>query len=77
MRRRLAALDGAALERAVGDLLGDRERGALLARRDALLGKYGVPRAEDRKKSGLKAPTCGASHMSGGHTMRISRRILK
>jgi hypothetical protein len=38
MRRRLAALDGAALERAVGDLLGDRERGALLARRDALLG---------------------------------------
>ena len=38
MRRRLAALDGAALERAVGDLLGDRERSAVLARRDALLG---------------------------------------
>jgi hypothetical protein len=38
MRRRLAALDGAALERAVGDLLGERERSAVLARRDGLLG---------------------------------------
>jgi hypothetical protein len=37
MRRRLAALDEEALERAAGSLLGDRERSALLARRDALL----------------------------------------
>lgn len=38
MRRRLAALDARALARAVGDLLTDGERAALLARRDALLG---------------------------------------
>lgn len=37
MRRRLAALDAAALERAVGEEVGQRERTALLARRDALL----------------------------------------
>jgi len=37
MRRRLAALDAPTLERAVGELLGERERTALLARRDALL----------------------------------------
>ena len=37
MRRRLAALDAHGLEQAVGELLGERELGALLARRDALL----------------------------------------
>jgi hypothetical protein len=37
LQRRLAALDATSLERAVGDLLGERERSAILARRDALL----------------------------------------
>jgi len=37
LRRRLAALDDAALARALGDLLSDRERKALLERRDLLL----------------------------------------
>jgi hypothetical protein len=37
MRRRLAVLDAAGLEEVVGDLLGSRERGAILERRDALL----------------------------------------
>jgi hypothetical protein len=37
MRRRLAMLDKAALTQALGDLLNDRQRSALLARRDALL----------------------------------------
>jgi hypothetical protein len=39
MLRRLATLDASLLERTVGDLLNDRERSALLARRDALLTK--------------------------------------
>jgi hypothetical protein len=39
MQRRLATLDASLLERTVGDLLNDRERSALLARRDALLTK--------------------------------------
>src|SRR5262249_31647169 len=39
MRRRLALLDAKSLARTVGDLLTDRQRVALLARRDALLGK--------------------------------------
>jgi hypothetical protein len=43
MRRRLAALDAATLERAVGELLGERERAALLARRDALLARNPAP----------------------------------
>ncbi|HTO97728.1 MAG TPA: hypothetical protein VMK66_11840, partial [Myxococcales bacterium] len=38
MRRRLLALDAASLARAVGDLLDEGERAALLARRDLLLG---------------------------------------
>ncbi|HWE22472.1 MAG TPA: metallophosphoesterase [Myxococcales bacterium] len=38
MRRRLASLDAASLARAVGDVLSKRDRDALLARRDALLG---------------------------------------
>jgi len=38
MRRRLATLDAASLARIAGDVLDDRERDALLARRDALLG---------------------------------------
>jgi hypothetical protein len=38
LRRRLAALDDTALQRAAGDLLDERERAALLARRDVLLG---------------------------------------
>jgi hypothetical protein len=37
MRRRLALLDKASLTQALGDLLDDRERSAILARRDALL----------------------------------------
>jgi hypothetical protein len=37
MRRRLAALDKAALTQTLGDLLDDRERSAVLARRDMLL----------------------------------------
>jgi hypothetical protein len=37
MRRRLAALDDAALVKALGKLVGPRERKALLERRDALL----------------------------------------
>jgi len=37
MKRRLTALDAAALERSVGELLTERERSALLARRDRLL----------------------------------------
>jgi hypothetical protein len=37
MRRRLAALDDASLAKALGDLIGARERKALLDRRDALL----------------------------------------
>jgi len=37
MRRRLAALEAESLARILGDLLGERERVALLARRDALL----------------------------------------
>jgi Calcineurin-like phosphoesterase len=37
MRRRLAMLDNAALKQTLGDLLDDRERSALLARRDVLL----------------------------------------
>jgi hypothetical protein len=44
MRRRLAALDSEALDAAIGDLLGDRERAALLARRDALLANAGSSR---------------------------------
>jgi hypothetical protein len=43
MRRRLAGLDAATLERAVGELLGERERAALLARRDALLARNAAP----------------------------------
>ena len=38
LRRRLATLDATSLAQAVGDLLTDPERAALLARRDALLG---------------------------------------
>jgi hypothetical protein len=38
MRRRLAALDAPSLARALGDLLGDGDRAAVLARRDGLLG---------------------------------------
>jgi hypothetical protein len=38
MRRRLAALDAPSLARALGDLLSDGDRAAVLARRDALLG---------------------------------------
>jgi hypothetical protein len=41
MRRRLAILDATSLTRAVGDLLTDRQRVALIARRDALLGGKG------------------------------------
>lgn len=37
LRRRLAALDGSKLQVALGDLLSERERKALLARRDSLL----------------------------------------
>jgi hypothetical protein len=37
MRRRLAGLDAAKLQSALGDLLGERELRALLARRDGLL----------------------------------------
>ena len=37
MRRRLAALDDARLDAALGDLLSERARKALLARRDAVL----------------------------------------
>jgi hypothetical protein len=43
MRRRLAALDMPTVERAVGELLGERELTALLARRDALLAASGAP----------------------------------
>jgi Calcineurin-like phosphoesterase len=38
MRRRLATLDAVSLARTTGELLNDREREALLARRDAMLG---------------------------------------
>jgi hypothetical protein len=37
MRRRLATLDATMLEELIGDLMGSREQGALLARRDLLL----------------------------------------
>jgi hypothetical protein len=37
MRRRLALLDDASLKQALGDLIKDRERSAILARRDTLL----------------------------------------
>ena len=43
MRRRLAALDAATLEQAVGGLLSERELTALLARRDALLAENAAP----------------------------------
>ncbi len=39
MRRRLAELDEPALEQSIGDLLGKRERKAVLQRRDALLAR--------------------------------------
>ena len=45
MRRRLGMLDSAALTRALGDLLNDRERTALLARRDSLLANPKVARS--------------------------------
>ena len=44
MQRRLAMLDKAALAQAVGDFLKDRERSALLARRDLLLANPKVAR---------------------------------
>ena len=43
MQRRLAALDAPTLEQAVGDLLGERERAALLARLVALLERSAAP----------------------------------
>jgi len=46
LRRRLSALDAAALSRIAGDLLTERERAALLARRDALLGEKPSSAAE-------------------------------
>jgi len=45
MRRRLALLDKATLTQALGDLLNDRERNALLARRDLLLANPKVARS--------------------------------
>ena len=45
MQRRLAMLDQAALMQAVGDVLKDRERSALLARRDLLLANPKVARS--------------------------------
>jgi hypothetical protein len=45
MRRRLALLDKATLTQALGDLLNDRERTALLARRDLLLANPKVARS--------------------------------
>ena len=45
MRRRLAMLDQAALTQALGDLLDERERGAILARRDLLLANPEVARS--------------------------------
>jgi hypothetical protein len=45
MRRRLAMLDKAALAEALGDLLKDRERSAVLARRDLLLANPEVARS--------------------------------
>jgi hypothetical protein len=44
MRRRLAMLDKAALTQALGDLLNDRQRSALLARRDLLLANPEIAR---------------------------------
>jgi len=45
MRRRLAMLDQAALTQALGDLLDERERSAILARRDLLLANPEVARS--------------------------------
>jgi hypothetical protein len=45
MRRRLAMLDKDALAQALGDLLDERERGAILARRDLLLANPEVARS--------------------------------
>jgi hypothetical protein len=45
MRRRLAMLDQAALTQALGDLLDERERSAVLARRDLLLANPEVARS--------------------------------
>jgi hypothetical protein len=39
MRRRLAALDASVLEEVIGELIGTRERGAMLERRDALIAR--------------------------------------
>ena len=58
MRRRLAMLDKAALTQALGDLLKDRERNALLARRDSLLANPEVAR-------GLHAVDVARDHSHG------------
>jgi len=58
MRRRLSALDNAALAQTLGDLLNERERGALLARRDLLLANPEVAR-------GLHAVDVARDHAHG------------
>jgi Calcineurin-like phosphoesterase len=58
MRRRLSTLDKAALAQALGDLLKDRERSALLARRDLLL-------ANPEVAGGLHAVDVARDHSHG------------
>jgi Calcineurin-like phosphoesterase len=58
MRRRLSTLDQAALAQALGDLLKDRERGAVLARRDLLL-------ANPEVAGGLHAVDVARDHSHG------------
>jgi hypothetical protein len=58
MRRRLATLDKAALAQTLGDLLKDRERSAILARRDLLL-------ANPEVAGGLHAVDVARDHSHG------------
>jgi hypothetical protein len=58
MRRRLATLDKAVLAQTLGDLLKDRERSAILARRDLLLANPEVAR-------GLHAVDVARDHSHG------------